>query len=227
MENFPFPDQHCTRCGVLFCIVGQLFSSWASHKGPALLNPLWRDWEVSSLWGLGTLLEDDWRSLIATNGYRCFGDCVELTATLQRSLQVKHWDQHRNSVCLGPCLLPHCLQVCLWCLSLGGHTEHCHNCVIYLHPGPGGQPDHRGSVLGSVLGGDVCPCQAVKSELCPESPIISVLRTAQATVVWFLFIVCGSLGTECPDFLYYLLQTKVHSLSLILPCFSSPRLAYQ
>lgn len=74
-----------------------------------------------------------------------------------------------------PCLLPHCLQACLWCLSLGGHTDHCHSCVIYLHPGPGDQPDRRGPVLGSVFGGGVYPCQAVKAEVCPESPIMSVL----------------------------------------------------
>lgn len=173
-------------------------------------------WAVSK----GTVLEDDWRGLIPTNGYRCFGDCGEPAVTLRRSLLVK---QHRNSVCLGLCLLPHCLQGCLWCLSLGGHTDHCHSCVTYLHPGPGDQPDHR----GSVLGGDVSSCQAVKPEVCPESPVITVLWPAQATVAWLLFIVCSSLGTECPDVLYNLLQTNVPFLFLILPCFSFPRLAYQ
>lgn len=137
-------------------MVGQLFFSWGWHTGPVLLTPTGRGdlgW-VSSLRGLGTLLEDGWWDLIPTDGYRRFGDCMALTLTLLRSLQAKHGDQQRNPVCSGPCLHPPYLQACPWCLSPALRCHHC-SCAIHLHPGPRCQPDH-GAVwwdrcLGAVV----------------------------------------------------------------------------
>lgn len=63
----------------------------------------------------------------------------------------------------------HTASKCVCGALVWGHTDR--SCVIYLHSGPGDQPDHS----GSGFGGDVCPCQAVKPEEFPESPMTFIL----------------------------------------------------